>query len=113
MGARGVLASTMLDAYAVADAILSDYQVGDAGGVASEHGSSDDVLVADDVIVLESVPGEVEEGVRANRVVQYEQWKEIDEAEAWCGAEVGKERERMDWEEAQQVLTSARAQQSQ
>ena len=113
MGARGVLASTMLDAYAVADAILSDYQVGDAGRVASEHGRSDDVLVADDVVDLESVPGEVEEGVRAKRVVQYEQWKEIDEAEAWCGAEVGKERERMDWEEAQQVLTSARAQQSQ
>ena len=113
MGARGVLASTMLDAYAVADAILSDYQVDDAGGVASEHGSSDDVLVADDVVDLESVPREVEEGVRANRVVQYEQWKEIDEAEARGGEEVGKERERMDWEEAQQVLTSARAQQSQ
>ena len=31
-GARGVLALTMLDTYAVADKILSDYQVGGAGG---------------------------------------------------------------------------------
>jgi adrenodoxin-NADP+ reductase len=108
-GARGVLASTMLDAYAVADSILSDYQAGDAGG-ASEHGSSDDVLIADDVVDLESVPREVEEGVRARRVVQYEQWKEIDEAEAWCGAEAVKERERMDWEEAHELLTSSRSQ---
>ena len=107
MGARGVLASTMLDAYAVADAILSDYQVVVGGGAEC----SEDVLVApDDVVDLESVPGEVEEGVRANRVVQYEQWKEIDEAETWGGAEVGKERERMDWEEAHQLLTSAASQ---
>ncbi|KAN0138353.1 ferredoxin/adrenodoxin reductase [Lactarius tabidus] len=111
MGARGVLASTMLDAYAVADSILSDYQTGAPG--AAEHGCSEDVLVADDVVDLESVPREVEEGVRARRVVQYEQWKEIDEAEAWCGAEAGKERERMDWEEAHGLLTSARAAPSQ
>jgi adrenodoxin-NADP+ reductase len=105
MGARGVLASTMLDAYAVADAILSDYQAGAAGDADQE--CSDDVLVADDVSDLESVPREVEEGVRARRVVQYGQWKEIDEAEALCGAEAGKERERMCWEEAHGLLTSA------
>jgi adrenodoxin-NADP+ reductase len=108
-GARGVLASTMLDAYAVADSILSDYQASDVGG-ASENECSEDVLVADDIGDLESVPWEVEEGVRARRVVQYEQWKEIDEAEAWCGAEAGKERERMDWEEAHELLTSSRSQ---
>ena len=109
-GARGVLASTMLDAYAVADTILMDYQSGDAEG--AEHERSEDVLVADDVVDLESVPEEVEEGVRARRVVQYDQWKKIDEAEVWCGGEVAKERERMGWEEAHELLTSDGAWQS-
>ena len=103
-GARGVLASTMLDAYAVADTILTDYQSGDAD--AAEHERSEDLLVADNAVDLESVPEEVEEGVRARRVVQYDQWKKIDEAEAWCGAEAVKERERMGWEEAHELLTS-------
>ena len=81
----------MLDACAVADVILSDYQVGDAIGAAE---CSEDVLVEDDVVILESVPGEVEEGERAMRVVQYEQWKEIDGAETWCDVEASKERAR-------------------
>ncbi|KAF8265056.1 hypothetical protein EI94DRAFT_1736916 [Lactarius quietus] len=95
-GARGVLASTMLDAYAAGS--------GDVG-----HEPAEDVLVSDDAVELESVPEVVEEGVRARRVVQYDQWKKIDEAEAWCGAEAGKERERMDWEEAHELLTSSGA----
>jgi len=60
----GVLASTMLDAYAVADAILADSHTGEAGA----GGWSDDALVADGAVDLESVPREVEEGVRARRV---------------------------------------------
>ena len=95
----------MLDACAVADVILSDYQVGDAIGAAE---CSEDVLVEDDVVGLESVPGEVEEGERAMRVVQYEQWKEIHGAETWCGVEVSKDRERVDWKEAhrESVMTT-------
>ena len=46
----GVLALTMLDASAVADAILSDYQDGDTGG-AAEYECSE--IVVD----LESAPG--------------------------------------------------------
>ena len=65
------------------------------------------MLVADDVVDLESVPGEVEEGVKSSRVVQYEQWKEIDGTETWCGVEASKERERMDWEERHRLFTSA------
>ena len=90
------------------DAILSNYQVDDRGG-AAEYAWSEDMLVVD-VVALESVT-EVEEGVRASRVVQYEQWKEIDGAETWCGSEASKERKRMD-REAHQLLMSARARQS-
>ena len=64
------------------------------------------MLVAGDVVDLESVPGEVREGVKASRVMQYEQWKEIDGTETWRGVEASKERERMDWEEAHQPFTS-------
>lgn len=39
----------------------------------------------DDVVDLETVLGEVEEGVRVRRVVQCEQWKEINGAERWRG----------------------------
>ena len=95
-GARGVLASTMLDAYAVADAILADYQFGEQE---LELERSEDSLVADGKVDLESVPEEVERGLQERRVVQYDQWKKINDAERWCGVEAGKERERMGWEE--------------
>ncbi len=113
-GARGVLASTMLDAYAVADAILADHHFSD-GGVSEAPVAeySEDALVANDAVDLESVPGEVEEGVRARRVVQYDQWKKIDAEEVRRGAEMDKERERMGWEEAHEFLTSTGAWQSQ
>ena len=110
MDAQCMLASTMLDAYAVADAILSQYQVGDAGG-AEEYRFSEDILVAVDVVDLENLPKEVEEGIRASRVVQYEQWKEIDGVDTWYGSEASKEYKRMD-REAHQLLMSARARQS-
>jgi adrenodoxin-NADP+ reductase len=103
-GARGVLASTMLDAYAVADAILEDYQFGVTTAGEVEHEPSEDLLVADGAVDLESVPEEVEQGLRERQVVQYDQWKKIDDAERWCGAEVGKERERMGWEEVVREL---------
>lgn len=104
MGARGVLASTMLDAYAIADAILADHHLGDARGAPAATEYSEDALVANDAVDLESVPGEVEEGVRAKRVVQYDQWKKIDAEEVRRGAEMDKERERMGWEEAHELL---------
>ena len=107
-GARGVLSATMIDAYAVADAILADHTGGsDASAVpVPQDGTcSDDVLVSDDVDP-ESVPGSVERGVMEGRVVQYDQWKKIDAEEVRRGEEMGKERERMGWEEAHEFLTS-------
>ena len=101
-----------LDAYAVTDTILADYHFGDGcadarEGLAAEY--SEDALVADGVVDLESVAGEVEEGVRARRVVQYEQWKNVDAEEVRRGAGMDKERERIGWEEAHDFLTSTGA----
>jgi adrenodoxin-NADP+ reductase len=112
-GARGVLAATMIDAYAVADSILTDhFGDGPGGGAevvsAQSEAYSDDVLVSDDVD-LESLPGAVEQGIKEKRVVQYEQWKKIDAEELRRGVESGKERERMEWDEVPEFLTKARA----
>jgi len=109
-GARGVLAATMIDAYAVADAILVDHFGGGGAEVVPVQGEaySDDVLVSDDVDP-ESLPRAVEQGMKEKRVVQYDQWKNIDAEEMRRGVERGKERERMGWEEVHEFLTSARA----
>ena len=111
-GARGVLAATMIDAYAVADTILTDHHSSSKGsGAGSEvipiH-HSEDVLVSDDVD-LESVPKEIEQAVKERHVVQYDQWKKIDAEEVRRGEESSKERERMGWEEAHEFLTSTKA----
>jgi len=115
-GARGVLAATLIDAYAVADAILADHFGDGPGGVAEVmpvqgEAFSGDELVSDDVD-LASVPRAVEQGIEEKRVVQYDQWKKIDAEEMRRGAERGKERERMGWEEVHEFLTSASAGQS-
>ena len=105
-GARGVLAATMIDAYAVADTILADHFSDGSGGGAESY--SDDILVSGDVD-LKSVPKAVEQGMKEKRVVEYDQWKKLDAEEMRRGAEKGKERERMGWEDAHEFLTSARA----
>jgi adrenodoxin-NADP+ reductase len=112
-GARGVLAATMIDAYAVADTILADHFGNGSGGGAEavpvqDEAYSDDILVSDDAD-LESVPEAVERGLKENHVVEYDQWKKLDAEEMRRGAERGKERERMGWEEVNEFLTNARA----
>jgi adrenodoxin-NADP+ reductase len=103
----------MMDAYAVADTILADHFGDGSGGEAEavpvqDEAYSDDILVSDDVD-LESVPKSVEQGMKEKRVVEYDQWMKLDAEEVRRGAEKGKERERMGWEEAHEFLTSARA----
>ena len=111
-GARGVLAATMIDAYAVTDTILGDHHsssnASGAGNEVMPIPQSEDVLVSEDVD-LESVPREIEQGVKDRRVVQYDQWKKIDAEEVRRGEESGKERERMGWDEAHEFLMSTRA----
>ncbi|KAI9449461.1 hypothetical protein BJY52DRAFT_1227772 [Lactarius psammicola] len=73
---------------------------------------SEDALIADDAVDLESVPWDVEERVRARRVVRYDQWKKIDFRELRRSAEMDNECERMGWEEAHEFLMSTGAWQS-
>ncbi|EIN04171.1 FAD/NAD(P)-binding domain-containing protein, partial [Punctularia strigosozonata HHB-11173 SS5] len=73
-GARGVLASTMLDAHAVADAILGDW----SGARAT---TPKEVMASGETVELEGVPEEVEGGVREGTVTTYEEWKRVDEEE--------------------------------
>ena len=102
-GAKGVLATTMMNAYDVAQTLLSDAQspVPGARSVMSE-----DVEEAS----LEDLPEEVERGLESSRVITHKAWKEVDEEEVRRGAGLGgKERERMDWNEVDQYLQNTRA----
>ena len=101
-GAKGVLATTMLDAYSVAQTLLSDaqYPVPEAKSVMSE-----DVKEAD----LDDLPEELEHGLESLRVITHDNWKLVDEEEVRRGAALGgKERERMDWDEVYRYLQSTR-----
>ena len=94
-GAKGVLASTMLDAYGVADTIVKDWEAGSLG-------------ISEGPLSMDSLPGEVEKGLKEGVVVQYEDWKTIDLEERFRGSLVGKERERLDWEEARNLFLKLR-----
>jgi adrenodoxin-NADP+ reductase len=97
-GAKGVLATTMMNAYDVAQTLLSDAQnpVPEARSVMSEG-----VKEAS----LEELPEEVKCGLESSRVTTHETWKRIDEEEVRRGTALGgKERERMDWNEVDRYL---------
>ncbi|KAL1742887.1 hypothetical protein HDZ31DRAFT_83815 [Schizophyllum fasciatum] len=101
-GARGVLASTMMDAYAVAATLVGDYNA--AQGTRQPTGEPADAE--------STPPGEIVEAEREGRVLGYEQWRLIDEEETRRGKALGpdreKERERMNWEEVQAFLAQGR-----
>lgn len=92
MGAKGVLAATMMDANGVADTILSDLEK-DLNPLLSldSEGEIDPI----------SAPPEI---IAGTDVVSYGQWKRIDQAEMKRGEENGKERERLPWEEVKNFL---------
>ncbi|KZT30109.1 nucleotide-binding domain-containing protein [Neolentinus lepideus HHB14362 ss-1] len=109
-GAKGVLAGTMMDAYAVADTILSDYFAALPGGegVVEAPAPGEEELAGRVVMSAaphpEDPPEEVRELVRRGEVTSYADWKRVDEEEQRRGAEMGKERERMRWEEVRRFL---------
>ncbi|KAH9896009.1 FAD/NAD-P-binding domain-containing protein [Cubamyces lactineus] len=121
MGARGVLASTMMDAYAVADTILRDHFPGkdvettplseaDVATEQAQGGQGDAVEVLPKEVDLDSVPPEVEQGWREGLVTDFSDWKAVDAEEIRRGEEQGgKERERMVWEEAREFLAKVRS----
>ncbi|KAF9241539.1 hypothetical protein BU15DRAFT_87131 [Melanogaster broomeanus] len=112
-GAKGVLATTMMDAYAVADTILSDITSGHPGSGSvettpvGEHGS---VELLDDLMLnpephIEDPPKEIKQGIQDGLVTQYDDWKVIDAEEVRRGEALGKERERMGWEDAKNFIS--------
>lgn len=111
-GAKGVLASTLLDANAVSDTIVSDYL--------TDNGRGDDVgrllkgvtppfemtfkRVFDSDPHPDDPPPEISKGLKDGLVTDYRRWKAIDEEEMRRGKTAGKERERMDWDGARSFL---------
>ena len=122
MGARGVLVSTMMNAYSVADTILQDHfhidgERAQSLATAARDDPSPSTMKADMVEVLppaadvdfDAVPPEVEAGLQEGRVTDFEDWKKIDAEEIRRGSETGKERERMvSWDEARNFLAEVR-----
>ena len=103
-GARGVLASTMWDAYSVAEKIVEDATASVVSG--TESGQDETV---EDEVALKGEPGLPQAVVEAgNLVVSYPNWKRIDTEEVRRGIEMDKERERMTWEEVKDFLDIAR-----
>ncbi|QRV86618.1 NADPH adrenodoxin oxidoreductase [Ceratobasidium sp. AG-Ba] len=99
-GARGVLASTMWNAYAVAEKIVEDA----TASVIPDQKSIKDTHTEDD-ITLAGEPGLPEAVSEAsNVVVTYPEWKRIDAEEVRRGGEAWKERERMSWVEVADFL---------
>ncbi|KAE9397840.1 nucleotide-binding domain-containing protein [Gymnopus androsaceus JB14] len=90
-GAKGVLATTMMDAYSVADAILEDWSN------LTSPSSSSDASVSSSSSPWDAPPPEIRKDVT---VTTYDDWLAIDAEEVRRASTDGKERERMDWNEA-------------
>ncbi|KAH7927159.1 FAD/NAD(P)-binding domain-containing protein [Leucogyrophana mollusca] len=110
-GAKGVLATTMMDAYAVADTILSDITPGTENVETTPASSFPEMDMSSGDLMLnpyphpEHPPPEIEQGIKDGLVTQYKDWKAIDTEEVRRGEAMGKERERMGWEEARRFLS--------
>lgn len=110
-GAKGVLATTMMDAYAVADTILSDMVPGNVEMTsAGDHGSEavPNTLMPSLAPHPEDPPEEIKQGIVDGLVTQYHDWSVIDAEEVRRGTLLGKERERMGWEDARNFLSISR-----
>jgi adrenodoxin-NADP+ reductase len=82
-GAKGVIATTMMDAYGVAERLLED-------------------ALASEVSYDPGLPPEITGSEK--RIVTYADWKRIDAEEIRRGEAVNKERERMTWLEVENFL---------
>ncbi|TFL06949.1 hypothetical protein BDV98DRAFT_599302 [Pterulicium gracile] len=100
MGARGVLATTMINAFAVAETIITDVM---NKREEPEEGVEEALMNHD--ADLEQIPAEVEQGVRSGLVTQYDDWKKADAEEISKAQSFGKERERFTtWDDARAFL---------
>ena len=102
-GAKGVLASTMMNAYSVADALVSDLST------FSPSETNEEVVMNPDPPHPEDPPREIQDGIKSGMVVGYDEWKAVDLEEVRRGKAVGKERERMGWEDMRRFLSNVRS----
>jgi len=110
-GAKGVLATTMMNAYGTADTIIGDWRASSEDhpvGVAAEGSSMNaqgpGLLLLNPDAVLDELPEEVTKGLEMGMVTEYGDWKRINFEEMRRGEMLGKERERMNWLDAQSFL---------
>jgi len=101
MGARGVLASTLMDAYNVADNLVAE--LGGENQPDIEF-APERIMLADPSSGDAALPQLVREGLSRGDVTTYEDWKLIDAEEVRRGGLKAKERERMGWTEAREFL---------
>lgn len=106
-GAKGVLASTMMDSYAVADTILSD--------ITQSKGDVSPTIPPDYCMEMrtnltsglqDDPPREVIQGIEDRVVTRFEEWKALDTEEIHRGRVLDKERERMEWPDARSFLST-------
>jgi adrenodoxin-NADP+ reductase len=111
-GAKGVLASTMMNAYAVADTIISDISPnGEAvnssmPSYAGSGGEVDEVVMNPDPPHPEDPPPEIQVAVKDRLVMGYDAWEAVDDEEVRIGRMLGKGKERMRWEDARLFLST-------
>lgn len=112
-GAKGVLASTMIDAYAVAGTILSDIVPFSEAATTTAPPPPVMEMAPDEMLNphpdLDALPSEIDRGITDGIVTQYDDWKVINAEEVRRGEALGKERERMGWDEAQSLVALSRA----
>lgn len=115
-GAKGVLASSMYDAYSVSDMLVQEHLAGPVEASASpvfqttvEPMAAPKDLVLDGAAAEEGTPHFLQEVATkvGRRVIGYEDWKKINEEEVRRGQLIGKEKERMlEWEEVDSFLAT-------
>jgi len=116
-GAKGVLASTMMNGYDVVNTIIGDWKAAAADATGDDDDDSNEIKTLVDADyqvhdlpllnldpVLDEVPEEVKNGRREGLVSDYEDWRRIDREEMIRGEMMGKERERMGWDEARHFV---------
>lgn len=110
-GAKGVLASTMMDAYNVAETIREDLMPTPSIDLAAEDmraGEQRDEKKPLEIMnpspSVHSLPPEIVRGLSGRKIVEFEDWKKVDKEEMRRGQESGKERERMRWEQVKNYL---------
>jgi len=104
-----------MNAYDVVNTIIDDWKAAAADATGGDDSTEIKTLMDADYQVhdlpplnldpvLDEVPEEVRNGRKEGLVLDYEDWRRIDREEMIRGEMMGKERERMGWEEARHFV---------